>query len=769
MKPDISFPQIVVFVGLLVLWRTVSVSAAQDLPHGDGPPPPALGAPHFPDKLHTFVWRNWESIDLARMAQVLGTSEANVREIGESMGLPPAQPISDRQRQRGYISLIRRNWHLVNYDQLLELLGWDAERLAYTLKEDDFLWIKLGQLKPDCPPLGYSPPTAEAGQRCAEIRTLVQSQFGELFAQPMQPRFAFVDELSAAGPGGPPVVASDDEHIRFLYSYCAVYGDPLVNPQLDPYPDGLLRRLAANGVNGVWLHTVLRQLAPSADFPEFGEGHEARLAGLRQLVGRAAKHGIKIYLYMNEPRCMPRAFFEKHADIAGAREGDNLAMCTSTPQVMKFVKEALAHVFKEVPGLGGVFTITASENLTNCWSHGSQAQCPRCSKRSAAQVIAEINTVIADGVRAGNPKARVIVWDWGWPDDSAEAIIRGLPEGVYLMSVSEWSLPINRGGIATTVGEYSMSAVGPGPRAQQHWAWARQRGLKTIAKVQVNCTWELSAVPYLPVMNLVGRHLQNLARSGINGEMLSWTVGGYPSPNLRLVQEFSRRPAPTLDDALATMARERFGSTAVPDVLRAWQQFSEAFAEFPFHVTYLYAGPSQLGPANLLYAQPTGYHATMVGIPYDDLETWRAVYPAGVLLGQFEKLAEGWKDGLASLRAAVDKADTPEHRKNAADDLRLAEAAYTHFKSVANQVRFIMARNALKSDQPTDPNRPRHVAAMKAAAQEEIELATRLFELTRQDARIGYEASNHYYYYPLDLVEKAVNCQHILAGLHDSK
>ena len=33
------------------------------------------------------------------------------------------------------------------------------------------------------------------------------------------------------------------------------------------------------------------------------------------------------------------------------------------------------------------------------------------------------------------------------------------------MSVSEWDKPIERGGIKTKVGEYSISAVGPGPRA----------------------------------------------------------------------------------------------------------------------------------------------------------------------------------------------------------------------------------------------------------------------------------------------------------------
>jgi len=733
------------------------------LPVGSAPKP--LPAPHFPDRLHTFIWRNWESVDPPRMAKVLRASVDDVRAIGRSMGLPPHVPISNLQRQRGYISLIRRNWHLLGYDQLLELLDWDAERLEYTLKEDDFLWIKLGRLKPNCPPLHYAPPDEEAKRRCAEIKAIVEQHFRDELTKPMQPRFAFVDELSAPMGGVHIPAAGADEPIRFLYSYFAVYGDPLLNPELDPYPEGLLQRLAANGVNGVWLHTVLRQLAPSADFPEFGEGHETRLANLRRLVNRAARYGIKVYLYMNEPRSMPAPFFEKHRDIAGAREDVNIAMCTSVPKVRRFVSESLAHVFGEVPGLGGVFTITSSENLTNCWSRGGQAQCPRCSKRTGAEVIAEVNTAIAEGVRRGNPRARVICWDWGWRSKWAEDIIRRLPDDVYLMSVSEWSKPITRGGIASTVGEYSISAVGPGPRAQRHWAWARQRGLKTIAKVQVNCTWELSAVPYLPVMNLVGQHLDNLTRAGIDGTMLSWTLGGYPSPNLQLVRQFSQQPPPTLAQALTRVAEKRFGPDAAPDALDAWSEFSRAFAEFPFHIGYLYSGPSQLGPANLLYAQPTGYHATMVGFPYDDVDGWRAVYPADVLAGQFEKVAGGWKAGLAQLQNALSKTTTAAQREHAAADLRVAEAAYTHFKSVANQVRFIQARNALASEELSPAERTEHLAVMKAAAEEEIELAAQLFTLTRQDARIGYEASNHYYYYPLDLVEKVVNCRHVLAKL----
>ena len=119
-------------------------------------------------------------------------------------------------------------------------------------------------------------------------------------------------------------------------------------------------------------------------------------------------------------------------------------------------------------------------------------------------MIAEVNRTIAAGVRAGNPQAKVIVWDWGWPDgtdagwgkpDWTEPIINALPDNVYLMCVSEWSKPIVRGGVSSSVGEYSLSTVGPGPRALRHWALAKKRGLKTLAKIQANCSWELSAVP----------------------------------------------------------------------------------------------------------------------------------------------------------------------------------------------------------------------------------------------------------------------------------
>ena len=90
------------------------------------------------------------------------------------------------------------------------------------------------------------------------------------------------------------------------------------------------------------------------------------------------------------------------------------ALCTSHPAVRQWMSDALAHVFREVPDLAGVYTITASENLTNCASHGDWQSCQRCKDRSDADIIAEVNAVIEEGVHRGNPQAHVLVSDWGW-------------------------------------------------------------------------------------------------------------------------------------------------------------------------------------------------------------------------------------------------------------------------------------------------------------------------------------------------------------------
>src|SRR3954470_21046654 len=79
------------FLGVLGVLAFIAPSPA-GLPEGNSPP--ALDLHHFPARQHAFVWRNWNLVEPARLAKVLGTTEQNVSALAASMGLPPAEPVS---------------------------------------------------------------------------------------------------------------------------------------------------------------------------------------------------------------------------------------------------------------------------------------------------------------------------------------------------------------------------------------------------------------------------------------------------------------------------------------------------------------------------------------------------------------------------------------------------------------------------------------------------------------------------------------------------
>lgn len=728
-----------------------SVDAEETLPLG--PNPEAIVYEHFPSPLHAVVWRNWNLVPLERLEATVGAPAGELGKIARSMGLPESRPVPDAFDESLYITVLRRNWHLLPYDQLLTLLDRSAEELAFSLKEDDFLFHKLGNLKPKCEPVRFREVTEEEAKKATRIGEIVAKEFPDGTVGREEP-LSFIEDLSRPHEGTPKAAPEKSEGLRYLYSYFGVFGDPLLDPESDPFPAGLLQRLSEQGVNGVWLHVVLNQLVPeNGAFPEFGEGSVQRLARLRELVEQAAEYGVDIYLYMNEPRAMSEGFFKDRTEIQGGESRDQVAMCTSTKQVRDWLRDSLAHVFKEVPDLGGVFTITASENFTNCVSKGKETACPRCSKRDYAEIIAEVNRTIAEGVHSSAPDAKVIVWDWGWNGHGdGTDIIKKLPEDVWFQSVSEWAQPFSRGGYDGKVGEYSISVVGPGPRALSHWKAARERGLPTVAKVQFNNTWEMSAVPWLPVMDLIAEHASNLAEQRVENFMLSWSLGGYPSPNLEIAQAFARDPSAKASDVLDQLVEKRYGKPAAGDIRRAWTAFSEAFREFPYSGGTLYLAPQQYGPSNLLYRTDTGYASAMVGMPYDDLKRWRGGYTPDAFAGQFEKLSTGWKKGLEIWDRAAEKI-APEFAERAKDDRGLAGAVYLHFASVANQCRFILARDAMADGQWSVTPEIRKIL------DSEVEIAKTLHQLQSADSRIGFEASNQYYYLPRDLVEKVIQCR----------
>lgn len=670
---------------------------------------------HFPAKHQAFIFRAYEYVPAEKIAKILRTTVDNVKKAAADMGLCDYNP-GTLWLEKGYITIIRRMWHILPYSQLLELLGMDKDTLAATLREEDFLDIKLGD-KPVCDEVLWQELTQDEKKRTAKIKKIVEG----IDVSGKTP-FKFEYNIPKVELTGKEVFKT-----RMIYAFSGLYQNAFDVDSEVYLPNEQLEAYSKLGINGIWTQGVLSRLTEFSFDKSVSQGYEKRLERMRILTERLDKYGIKLYLYINEPRSMPLSFFENRADIKGHIRGGDACLCVSSNKVRDYLSDAIENVCRAVPLIGGFFTITRSENMTNCYSHSGgtegECTCERCKKRTPAEVISDTLGCILQGARRVSDDIKVFAWSWRW-DEFAHDIIRRLPKGVILLSQSELDVPFCIGGVHGNVLDYSMSIPGPGERAKREWDIAKECGLETGAKVQVNTTWEASTVPELPVLPGVSRHIEDLQKLGVEHLMLSWTLGGYPGKNLAEVSKYFY---------------ENDQNTEKKDFSPAAVQFTKAFSEFPFHMRTLYLGPQNAGPSTMLFEKKTGYASTMTCFAYDDLEQWRSIYPVDIFEGQFEKLCCEWEKGLELITDA-----------DGQDMYVMANAAYCLFKASLNQIKFIRARDE-----------ERFSEAM-AAAKDEIKVAQKMIELMNLNASIGYEAANHYYFSKGQLVEKIVNCHYIL-------
>ena len=706
----------------------------------------ALDFKYFPAPYLAVIWRNWYKTDPELIAKILEADVEDIRAAAELLGLDRKGEFDPRWTKRGYLTTIRNNWHLLEFDQIMTLIGMTEEQFELTLKEDDFLWEKMGCLKPKVERPKYRPLTDEERTSAAEIAEYLKN----FDCKETQASFSFLDEFYAdpENEGKDLIITKTDENIRYVYSYFALYGDPLLDPEIDPYPEGLLKKYAECGINGVWLQGVLYQLVPYPFDPELSKNWEKRIASLNTLIARAKKYGIGVYLYFNEPRFQHAEFFEKHPELFGYDDRGHMGLCTSLPEVQEYLQNAMERLFTEAPDLAGFFTITMSENQTNCFSRVREdTTCPRCSKRTAAVVVPEVSNLLTKGARRAKPDVKSICWTWAWKNEWSVEAVKNLTEGQIVMSNSEDAIPTFIGGVKGAVADYSMSIPGPGDKAKAIWSAAKEKGMEVAAKVQFSNSWEHSAAPYIPVYDLVGEHLNNLKEQGVKHLQLSWTLGGYPSPNLKMADDFFKTEGP---GSVYKFIEGIYGEQLAPIVDRAQKLMCNAFRQFPFNIVVIYNAPNNYGPSALFYPEPTGYDATMVGFPYDDVDRWRHIYPVDVFKEQFKRLSEGWKRGLDVLEAT--ESDSEQYNEL----LSMSRVAYCHFASAYNHVRFVTTRDELAKN----PDSGELLKEIKSVIENERELTLMLMKECAADSRIGFEASNHYYYTLQELKEKLLNLRY---------
>ncbi len=685
---------------------------------------------NFPTRWQEVLYRNYGFVPDENLCRVLDMTISELKAEAARLGLEGIE-YNPEWMKSGYLTIIKNNWHLLDYGQLTELLGWDEKRLDYVLKEEDFLYVKVGYVKPQCEHVSYSPlGEAEIREtaRAAEILNSAGKKEADVFG--------FLDFDADNVRTGPM-----KEGVRIIHGYITPCGDTFGVDSSNYLSDALLKKYAASGVNGLWLHALLTDLAPNP-FKDFGNKYVEHRKNLKKLIDRCAAYGIKVYLYCNEPRCMSECDFEGLEDIKGTVVGGFASLCMSEQRVRDYLYDSFYGLFSEFKELGGVITITMSENLTHCHSL-KECNCLKCANKKAYEQAAEVNNIIMKAIRDSGSGGELIANLWGWSswlDWTIEDTKNGvalLDRDISVLCVSEYDLDIEKGGVRSKIIDYSISNPGPSEATETTLDFARKAGHKVYAKVQVNNSWECSAVPYLPVFDLVYEHLKNLAEIQVHNYMLSWTLGGWPSPTLDLVSNFGK------DFSLDEWYEKTFGENAckIHDAVKC---ICNAFRHYPFSIYSLYYSPKTHGFANMWEFEKQDKVSAMVSYSFDDIENWMKPYPYEVYISEYEKLLEGWEKGVKLLGEI--KGD------KAAEELWLyAAVAYCQFLADYEQTRFCFLKRNLKEN-----------ADKIAEILEESERATaKLIDLQRRDVKIGYEASNHYFFTTRLLKEKLLNLQNL--------
>ena len=700
---------------------------------------------YTPTKWQTVLLRNYGLVENSKLASLLKTDAETIYNEAKRLGIEKIE-YNKEWLTSGYITIIKANWHLLPYSQLIEILDTTEEILDYTLREEDFLDIKLGEFKPYCEEVYYTPLTKDQIEETAKISNIINDNFIENYSVPFD--FGYGNEIN---------LTSQDKNSQFekiVYAYSAVYGDAFLSDgEILSAP--LLAKLAKNGVNGIWLQGVLSKLSPYPFVKGLDLGYEKRRENLNKFISKCAEYGIKVYLYFNEPRGLDEnEFNEETIKLKGRKWGSKTALCTSKSEVKEYLYSAFKDFIKSVPNLGGIITITASENLTNCFARPGN-DCPDCLKRGRPEVVSEVNNIIMRAIKDSGSNAKMIanLWGWaayiGWTTEEVYKGISLLDKDIAVMCVSEMGTH-EKDGKRYRVGEYSLSHVGPCNETKEYLAYAKSLGHKIMAKVQINNTWELSTVPYIPVFDLIVEHMTNLKKIDISGLMLSWTLGGYPSASFNLVNQIFSN-----DFSYDKWLMKQYGET--------WQiakegvsLLSKAFRNYPICVGMLYFSAVQTGASNFWYKDKTGLTASMVCYPYDDIDTWCVISSSGdkekafsieELKEKLTVLTDEWLLGLNIL-------DKHNGNANFEDLKRTARFVYLNIRSLLVQFKFNEEKESLENK----------LNLLDYINQEE-QLVKQTYLLASLDARLGFEASNHYAFTQNTFLEKLVNLKFLRDSL----
>lgn len=513
----------------------------------------------------------------------------------------------------------------------------------------------------------------------------------------------------------------------------------------DPYTDGLLGRISRGGFNAIWLWGDIDAVTHSDVFPELDSGAQERQKRLDLITRRAARYGIDVYVYLaNKP--LKEEFFARHSETRGTdlnAYGGEAVLCTSVTEVQMHYRSALRNLMVNVPLLKGVVIIVGAEGLIHCYTRSNN--CPRCSRRPAEEVVAELSNVVLEGVRSANSRATVAVWPYGastsWArvDKTQSALIERLPKGMTFLTEFAKESPVVFGGVSTPAYDYPISVLGPSARMVKQEALAKQGGLDLWIKSEHAIALEFIQTPYIPVLS-AWEERQRLIRqhSSASGVFCNWMHYGFmPTPAADLHYWSVWNEDVNGYELVRRVAQQNYGERAAVDVHRAWQRFSDAIREYPFSNSVA-LGVVQKGPSHPLFLDHNFKPLHGAGRQFRNDLRWTEPWGPEVTIAQFEKMERIWSAGVKDLRRAANNASLsfrPATRK----ELGIAEVLLACIRSTIHIGKFYLLRSQTQSAGGAE--RVRIIDEMEALARNELRNAKEILPVVSADSRLGYANS----------------------------
>ncbi|MDD5597571.1 MAG: hypothetical protein PHV82_06480 [Victivallaceae bacterium] len=516
---------------------------------------------------------------------------------------------------------------------------------------------------------------------------------------------------------------------------------------IDEFPDAHLNAIAHAGMDAILV---------------FAEGPDLTTVGymdFNDLIDRAAKYGIDVYLY-SYLKSSKHPSEKDAAEYYDGAYGRLFAACPRAKGVI-LVGESCEFPSKDTANTTGKLQTAQDEGIRPVKPSPGWWPC---------YDYPEWLEMIKASVRKYSPEAEIVFWTYNWgctPEKNRLALINSLPEDITLQVTFEMFEQIRTNGAVKPVMDYSITFPGPGKYFASEAAAAKKKNIRLYAMTNTGgMTWDFGTVPYIPVpQQWTKRHDAVLKAHddwGLCGLMESHHYGFTPS----VIGELSKwrywSPAPDATEILKRIAVRDFGKAAAPHAVKAWDLWSEAMNFVPV------ANEDQYGPLRIGASYPFIFHPDITRTfrsqtinvpsaeyahsgsaivktfyhPFENEQQSPGAVRYPVEIKALKKAAAIWQNGIDELEKALEL--TPDKKKlKAGKMLGLGKFILAALITALHckQWWLLNQKLLLESDVETALA---IVDKIEALLKEEISNAEKLIPWVEADSRLGWEPSMEY-------------------------